>query len=138
MLDSRRCSAPQHVVRYLQMSTNPAPPPLLTAVLSLLLCQCVGMYRCYFLIVRGQARADNMLFPPSPHSQAHEFLWRAYAPILKPQVTPDPLALPPSGTYTWLNPILNRAAVTHSDKDIRTLTLIQPSPSFFLGALCGR
>lgn len=45
-----------------------------------------------------EARRELMairLLLPAPHSQAHDFLCGAQAPFVRPQVTPDPLALPP-------------------------------------------
>lgn len=73
------------VQRYLQMSTNPAPPHHRWQQCSVSHCGIsVSVLGCtdVVVIVRGQTRAQ-------PPSQAHDFLWRAYALILKPQVTPD-------------------------------------------------
>lgn len=47
-----------------------------------------------------EARREPMvisLLLPSPQPKAHDFLCGAQAPFVMPQVTPDPLALPPPG-----------------------------------------
>lgn len=58
-----------------------------------------GMCRCWSIIVRDQARADDnestpLLLNPS---QAHDFLCRTQAPFVRPQVTHDPLSTGPQG-----------------------------------------
>lgn len=46
------------------------------------------------LKARHRLRVTSLLLP-APISQAYDFLCRAQSPIVKPQVTPDPSALPP-------------------------------------------
>lgn len=57
----------------------------------------VGMCRCWSIIVRDQARADDNESPPPNPSQAHDFLCRTQAPFVRPQVTHDPLSTGPQG-----------------------------------------
>lgn len=111
---------------------------LLSVVASLPLrdkCQCVGMYRCWSVIVRGQARADgNMSAPPSPPLSGTWLFVRGSGPFC--QATGDPWPLNPSSTGPELNPnsyILMSRVQRHPppdtlpDKDTCMLPLIRPS-----------
>lgn len=58
----------------------------------------VGMCRCWSIIVRHQARADdNESPPPSKPLPGAWLLCRTQAPFVRPQVTHDPLITGPPG-----------------------------------------
>lgn len=98
--DSRHHSAYQHAVTNLQMSTTNPPPRFLSGYLSRwgISVSVLGCTDADLSLL--EARREPMvisLLLPSPQPKAHDFLCGAQAPFVMPQVTPDPLALPPPG-----------------------------------------
>lgn len=112
--DSRRSSEQQHAVTHLQMSST-TPLPARDK------CQYVGMYRCWSLIVWGQASAhSNNLSPPSPRSRPHDFLWKAQAPLWGHRwpLTPEPLLHEADiHSHTVKSRVLTGCAQRHPPRD---------------------
>lgn len=145
MLDSRHCSAPHMLLHIYRCPPRPPPIPFLVLSIAVSLsvrdkCQCVGMCRCWSVIVRGRARAHSNKHSPSP-LLADAWLFVVCSGLfVRPQVTPDPGAPPPSGAHAYLilkSHFLTRRvqrrhppADTLSHKGACLLTLIH-SPFFF-------
>lgn len=143
--DSRHHSAYQHAVTNLQMSTT--NPPHVSLLLSVVVplplrdkCQCVGMYRCWSVIVRGEAWSHGNKSASSIPPPLGTWLFvQGSGPFC--HATGDPRPLNPSSTRSQLNPnsyILMSRVQSHPppdtllDKDTCDSTLCRP---FFQSSL---